>query len=46
MNQLIVGPEFDITYYYALVLNTIFTCLTFSAGIPFLLWIGTLTLFL
>ncbi len=46
MNKLIVGPEFNLTYYYSLILNTIYTCLAFSSGIPILLWIGTLTLFL
>lgn len=40
MNNLIVGPEFELTTYYVSALNTIFCTLFYSGGIPLLLWLA------
>ena len=43
LENLHLGPEFQFDLSYAIFLNTFFICLMFSAGIPFLNFVGTLT---
>ena len=46
MNNLIVGPDFELTGYYAQALKTIFVTLFYSSGIPMMLVFGSISLFL
>ena len=41
LDRLIVGPHMDFAYRYARLVNIAVVALTFSAGIPLLLWIAT-----
>jgi len=40
LNRLMTGPSMDISERYSRLVNTALTCLTFSAGMPALLWIA------
>jgi len=44
MNEFIIGPVFDLTSFYALAFNTIFTTLFYASGIPVLLWFAAFSL--
>ncbi|KAL4509992.1 hypothetical protein ABPG72_010185 [Tetrahymena utriculariae] len=43
-NQKILGPEFQISFYYASTFNIIFTTLFYSSGIPIMLFAGFIIL--
>lgn len=44
MNDNSLGPEFTVTQYYAITLNTIFVTLFYSSGLPILLWFAFFSL--
>lgn len=44
MNNLIIGPTFNVTGFYAAVMNTIFVTLFYCSGIPLLLYFGAISL--
>jgi hypothetical protein len=45
MNQLFLGPSFDVTAKYAIALNTIFVTMFYCSGMPLLLFLGSFSLF-
>ena len=46
LNKAHLGPEFEISYRYAMIMSTIFVCMTFSTGMPILYGICGVTFYL